>query len=182
MIRGLAALLIAGLALLPAAAPAQPPLDPAALELARVLLSRDETLYGDADLTRFQARIENLLLAQEGACNAFQPACRAAATLVAREHAPAYRLAERARTERITAYLLADTLRPEEMVRIAQYLRGDEGRRLLDALALLREPDRTERRRRELERSLARASPDALGSARASFRQRTRNLARPAPR
>jgi hypothetical protein len=181
MIRRLALLLVAGFAL-PRAALAQPALDPAALDLARVLLSRDETLYDDGDLRPFQARIENRLLASEGACNAFVPECRAAATQVAREYAPAYRRLERERTERITAYLLADTLRPDEMVRIGQYLRGDEGRRFLDALALLREPERTEQRRRELERSLARTGGDTLAAARASFRQRTRNLARPAPR
>ena len=170
------------LALPLSAAPAQPAPDPAALDLARVLMARDESLYDDADVSRFQARVENSLLASPGACNAFVPACRSAAAEVAREFAPAVRRAERARSERITAFLLADSLRPEEMARIAHYVRSDEGGRFLAALALLRQPDRTERRRRELERSLARTDPDALAEARARFRRATRNLPGPPPR
>jgi hypothetical protein len=171
-----------GLALPVTAAMAQPPApDPAALDLARLLMARDETLYDDSDLNRFQARIENSLLASEGACNAFVPACRSAATAVAREFAPVVRRAERARSERITAFLLADSLRPDEMVRIAQYVRSDEGGRFLAALALLRQGDRTERRR-ELERSLARTDADWLAAARARFRQNTRNLPGAPPR
>ena len=63
----LAALLLIGLAAMPAPAAAQPPLDPAALDLARVLMQRDPTLYDDADTSRMHARIENLLLAEQGA-------------------------------------------------------------------------------------------------------------------
>lgn len=176
----LALLLAAALPL--SAAPAQPAApDPAALDLARVLMARDESLYADADLGRFQARIENGLLASEGACNSFVPACRSAAAAVAREFAPAVRRSERERTERITALLLADALRPDEMARIAQYARSEEGGRFLAALALLR-PDRSERRRRELERSLDRARGDMLAAARARFRQATRNLPSAPPR
>lgn len=186
MIRRLAIFLIAGAALtMPGAVPAQTApaaLDPAALDLARVLLSRDEGLYGDGDLRRFQARLENSLLASEGACNPFVAECRAAATAVAREFAPAFRQSEREKLERITAYLLADSLRPDEMARSAQYLRTEEGRRFLDALTLLRDSGRTERRRRELETMLGRANSDGLVAARARFRQRTRNLPAPAPR
>ena len=68
------------------------------------------------------------------------------------------------------------------MARLAQYLRTDEGGRLLATLALLRDPERTERRRRELERGLERTTPDAMIAARAQFRQLTRNLPREAPR
>jgi len=184
MIRRLAFLFIAGIALPLSSASAQrpPPLDPAALDLARVLLSRDEGLYGDGDLRRFQARLENSLLASDGACNPFVAECRAAATVVAREFAPAYRQSEREKLERITAYLLADSLRPDEMARSAQYLRTEEGRRFLDAVTLLRDSGRTERRRRELETMLGRANTDGLAAARARFRQRTRNLPAPAPR
>jgi hypothetical protein len=177
----LAAFLLMGL--LPAPAAAQPPLDPAALDLARVLMQRDPTLYDDADTTRIQARIENLLLAEQGACNAFVPACRAAATAAARQYAPAFRQEERARRERITGYLLADMLRPEEMARFAQYLRGEEGGRLLAALAMLRrDDDRVQRRRRELERMLEQTTPGAMADARAEFRRRSRNLPGAPPR
>lgn len=171
----------AALPLAPLAAQQGAP-DPAALELARLLMSRDETLYADSDTSRIQARIENQLLAMDGACNPFQSACRGAATQVAQQFAPAYRQSERARLEQITAFLIADNLRPEEMARLAQYLRTDEGSRLLATLALLRDPERTERRRRELERSIERTTPDAIVAARARFRQLTRNLPREAPR
>ena len=181
MRRHFAALLLAGLLAAPAAA--QPPLDPAALELARVLMQRDQSLYDDADTARLQARIENLLLAEPGACNAFVPACRGAATEAARQFAPAFRQEERARRERITAYLLADQLQPAEMARFAQYLSGEEGGRLLAAVAMLRQDDeRVQRRRRELERMLERTMPGAMADARADFRRRSRNIPRAAPR
>ena len=179
----LAALLAMGLLAMPDGVAAQPPLDPAALELARVLMQRDETLYDDADLSRIQSRIENLLLSEQGACNAFVPACRAAATAAAQQYLPAFRQSERDRRERITAYLLSDALRPAEMARFAQYLRGEEGGRLLGALAMLRrDDDRVQRRRRELERMLERTTPGAIADARAEFRRRSRNIPRAAPR
>lgn len=182
MRKHVATMLLAGL-LGAAPAAAQPPLDPAALELARVLMTRDQTLYDDADSSRIQARIENLLLAEEGACNAFVAACRAAATAAAQRFAPAFRQSERERRERITAYLLADMLRPPEMARFAQFLRGEEGARLLAAIAMLRQDDdRVRRRRRELERMLERSMPGAMAEARAEFRRLSRNIPRAAPR
>jgi len=181
MIRFFAMLVAAALPLTPLAAQNAAP-DPAALELARLLMTRDETLYNDSDTSRIQARIENQLLASEGACNAFNSQCRGAATQVALQYAPAYRQAERVRRELVTAYLISDNLRPEEMTRIAQYLRSDEGNRLLTTLALLRDPERTERRRREIERSIERTTPDAMAAARIQFRRLTRNLPREAPR
>ncbi|HTU12538.1 MAG TPA: hypothetical protein VMG08_16730 [Allosphingosinicella sp.] len=177
----LAATLLLGATAVPAAA--QPPLDPAALDLARVLMQRDESLYDDADSSRIQSRIENLLLAEPGACNAFVPACRAAATGAAQLHAPSFRQAERARREQVTAYLLADRLQPAEMARFATYLRGEEGGRLLAALASLRQDDaQVQRRRREIERMLERSTPGALAEARAEFRRRSRNLPAAPPR
>jgi hypothetical protein len=182
MRKHLAALLLTGL-LAAAPAAAQPPLDPSALELARVLMQRDPSLYDDADTSRIQARIENLLLAEQGACNAFVAACRAAATAAAQQFAPAFRTEERGRRERITAYLLADMLRPEEMRRFASFLRSEEGGRLLAAVAMLRQDDgRIQRRRRELERMLEQTMPGAMADARADFRRRSRNVPRAAPR
>jgi hypothetical protein len=177
-------LLLTGIfAAAPVPAAAQPPLDPAALELARVLMARDPSLYDDADTSRIQSRIENLLLAEPGACNAFVPACRAAATEAARQYAPAFRQEDRARRERITAYLLSDTLRPDEMRRFAQYLGSEEGGRLFTVIAMLRQDDdRVQRRRRELERMLERTTPGAMADARADFRRRSRNIPRAAPR
>ena len=179
----LSALLFAGTLAIALPAEAQPPLDPAALDLARVLMQRDPTLYDDADSSRIQSRIENLLLAEQGACNAFVPACRAAATAAAEQYAPAFRQEERLRRERITAYLLSDMLRPAEMTRFAQYIRSEEGSRLLAAVAMLRQDDdRVQRRRREIERMLERTMPGAMADARAEFRRRSRNIPRAAPR
>lgn len=179
----LAALLLTGMLAAPVPAVAQPPLDPAALELARVLMMRDPSLYDDADTNRIQSRIENLLLAEPGACNAFVPACRGAATEAARQFAPQFRQEDRGRRERIMAYLLADQLQPAEMARFAQYLRSDEGGRLFATIALLRRDDeRVQRRRRELERMLERSTPGAMAAARAEFRRRSRNIPRAAPR
>lgn len=164
----------------PAAAQRAP--DPAALDLARILMTRDESLYGDADESGPRSQIREALLASPGACNQYLNECQAAAAAVAREFAPGFRQAERTRAEQITAFLLADALRPEEMARIAQYLRGQDGGRMLEALALLRRPDRTERRRRELERAIPRSGLGSLDAAIARFRQLTRNVPRAAPR
>lgn len=179
------AVFLAGLTMILPAAHAQPPAppsNPAALDLARLLMSRDPTLYDDADLGRFRVRLEAALLASEGACNPFISACQAAAAAVAGEYAPALRQTQRERSERLTADELAGTLRPEEMTHIAAWLRGDEGRRFLDAWASLRDPDRAARRRRALQGDPAQTAPAIFNPARAMFRQRTRNLPQPAPR
>ena len=176
----LAALLLFGCIAAPAAA--QPALDPAALDLARVLMERDATLYRDTDLGSVRGRIEQILLGEPGACNPQLADCRMAAQSAVDRHAAAFQQEERARQERINAYLLADTLRPEEMARFAQYLRSSEGQRLVLALGLLRDNDRTGRRRRELEREMARTVPAALAQARAEFRRLSRNIPVAAPR
>lgn len=175
------ALALAACALPLAAAAAQPPaLDPAALELARFLMARDPAMYHDADIGRFQLRLQQALLAQN-ICDPTNSECQSQATLVAREFAPAYRSAERLRSEQAAAYQLAEALRPEELRRILQYVRGDEGTHLLDALALLRDQDRLERRRRALGRLPGAGAGDPLAEAGARFRQAARNLPAPAP-
>jgi hypothetical protein len=177
-----AALLIAALLpLAPLAAQTAAP-DPAALDLARLLLSRDETLYGEIDTGDLEADIANRLLAPGDVCDTRQTECQSAAHEAARQFAPTFRQSERARREQITAYLISDNLRPDELARVSQYLRGDEGGRLLNMLAMLRDPDRTRARRRELERQLERTMPDVLGAARARFRRLTRDMPQPAPR
>ena len=81
-----------------------------------------------------------------------------------------------------TAAELSASLRPEEMTRIAAWLRSAEGGRFLDAWASLRDPESAARRRRALQSDPARTAPTVFNPARASFRQRTRNLPQPAPR
>lgn len=181
MIGRLTALVAAGLATAPALAQRAPPLDPAALDLARLLLERDETIRGEEDLGSIRARIAEELLASN-ACDPGVLDCRNLASEVAREFAAGYRESERTRHERITAYLIADRLQPAQMVHVAQYLRSGEGVALLETLAMLREPERTERRRREIERTLERTVPRASVAALAQFRERSRYLPRARPR
>jgi len=178
----LAALLLIAAAAAPVRAAAQPPLDPAALDLARVLMSQDRSLDADADLPSVRGRIENILLREPGACNPSLSDCRLAAASAVERFAPAFQQEERARQVRINAYLLADSLRPEEMARFAAFLRSEEGTRLVMALGLLRDNDRTGRRRRELERMMERTTPAALAQARAEFRRQSRNIPAAPPR
>ena len=185
MIARLATLLIAGALILPAAS-AQPPSaapDPAALDLARLLMSRDQSLYDDADLGRFRSRLTNALLASEGSCNPSTSECQAAAAEIAAQYAPALRRTARERSERLTAWLLADSLRADEMARMVLYLRGEEGGHFLDALG---GAPRARRRPAAPPRAAAQPGPEALRirsiAARALFRQRSRNLPQPAPR
>lgn len=180
MIARLATFLIALTLIVPAAS-AQAP-DPAALDLARLLMSRDESLYDDADLTRFRGRIEAALLASEGSCNPSLTECQAAAREVAAQYAPALRQNHRERSERLTAATLAATIRPEEMARIAAWLRSDEGGHFLAAWAALRDPDLARQRRRALQGDLSRSAPAIFNPARALFGQRIRNIPQPAPR
>lgn len=181
MKRYFAAFLLFGVTAAPAAA--QPAPDPAALELARVLMAQDASLYGDNDLGSVRGRVEQMLLAEPGACNPNLSDCRMAAQAAVEQFGPAFLQEERARQERINALLLADTLRPEEMAHFAQYLRSPEGARLTLALGLLRDNDRTGRRRRELERTMARTTPPAaIAQARAAFRRMTRNIPTAPPR
>jgi hypothetical protein len=184
MIARLATALIAGALLLPAAsAQAQPTAPgPAALDLARLLMSRDQSLYDDADLARFRSRLESALLGSEGSCSQTNTDCQAAAAAVALQYAPALRQIYRERSERLIAETLAARLRPEELVHVAAWVRGEEGSRFLDAWASLHDPEAAQRRRRELQRDLVQTSPSIFNPARALFRQRTRNLPQPAPR
>jgi len=68
------------------------------------------------------------------------------------------------------------------MAHFAQYLRSPEGARLTLALGLLRDNDRTGRRRRELERMIARTVPASIAQARAEFRRLSRNVPVAPPR
>ena len=183
MIARFALLLIAGALLLPPALAQRPSaaVDPAALDLARLLMSRDDRLYDDADLGRFRVRIETALLASEGSCDPANNECQGAAAAVAAEYAPALRLRHRDSAERFAADQLATRMQPQEMARIAAWLRSSEGAHFLEAWEALRDP-RAVRRRRELQADIARSAPGIFARARALFRQRTVNLPRAAPR
>lgn len=177
-------LLVAGALLLPSA-PARAQTaspDPAALDLARLLMSRDPSLYDDADPGRFRSRLENGLLGTPGACDPRGSECQAVAAEIAAEYAPALRRDYRDRSERLTAAALVQALRPEEMAHVAAWLRSGEGGHFLDAWAALRGADQARQRRRLLEGDLAQTAPAIFNPARASFRQRSRNLPQAAPR
>jgi hypothetical protein len=160
------------------AAVAQPAPDAAALDLARLIMARDPSLYDDADPVHMQQRVERILLETSNACDPFNAECQAAAIPIARQYGAAYREAEHERAERVTALMLADSLRPADMARVAAFLRSEEGGHFLDAWALLRDPERSARRRRALDRQLAGTTPDVLGPARAAFRDSTRTMPR----
>ena len=179
-----AALAFALTLLLPAAAAAQtapPPRE--AVTLARLLMTGEETIQDDEAVARIRTRIQNDLLSERGACNPSTPGCIGEARRAAQQFAPVFMRAELARREQINAWLLADTLTPEEMARFAQFLGNADGQKLLAAMIRLRQPDGNDRRRRELERAVAvSAVPGAMAQARAQFRQRTRDMPAAAPR
>jgi hypothetical protein len=181
MFARLVPLLIAGALVLPAASAQTPPAvsDPA-LDLARLLMSRDPTLYDDADLGRFRVRLANALLGSEGSCSPANTDCQGLAGEVAAQFAPALRQTQRDRSERLTAATLARRMNPEEMTHAAAWLRSEEGRHFIDAWGALREPDSV-RERRELSNP-AQSAPAIFNPARALFLQRSRNLPQPAPR
>ena len=182
MIARLVPLLLAGAFAWPAVAqPPAAPADPAALDLARLIMGRDQSLYEDADLGRFRARLANALLGTEGTCNQRLTECQAAADEVAAQFAPALRRVQRARSEQLTAALVARSLRPEEIAHVAAWLRSDEGRRFLELWTALRDPDRASERRLR-SGDLDRLAADVLNPARAMFRQRSRDLPQAAPR
>lgn len=168
--------------LIGSAAGAQPPAasDPT-LDLARLLMQGDETLYGDADGDRLVGQLREALLATPGGCNPFLADCRAAAEAVARRYAPAFRTAERARAEAIMARWIAARMNGVEAARVGALLRSADGDRLLALLGALRAPREIDRRRREL----ARGDVDinrALAEARRAFASDTRDIARAPPR
>jgi hypothetical protein len=182
MIVRLSTVLIAGALIVPAASAQTPSAaaDPAALDLARLLMSRDQSLYDDADLGRFRVRIANALLGTDSTCSPANTDCQALAAEIAAQFAPALRQSQRERSERLTAAMLARRMSPGEMVHVAAWLRSDEGRHFIDAWGSLRDPDSV-RERREL-RDPAQSAPAIMTPARALFRQRSRNLPQPAPR
>jgi len=181
----IARLILIAMVLIVPAASAQPPAaapDPAALELARLLMQRDETLFDDADISRFRIRIEAALLSSEGSCTPSLIDCQAEARNVAEQFAPALRQNHRERTERMIAATLAERLQPAEMTRVTAWLRSDEGGHFLAAWAALRDPDAIQQRRRALQDDLARNVPAIFNPAHALFLQRSRNLPHAAPR
>ena len=90
------------------AAAAQPAPDAAALDLARLIMARDPSLYDDADPVRMQQRVERIILETSNACDPFNAECQAAAIPIARQYGGAYRQAEHERAERVTALMLAE--------------------------------------------------------------------------
>ncbi len=169
-------LLVAG------AANAQPAAPPAtAVDLARLLMQRDETLYGEADGSRHVLRLREALLQSPGACNSALPDCVGAAEVVARRYGDVFRAAERARAELLVAGFIAERMSADEAARLLALLRSAEGERLLALLAALRDPRHMDRRRREAARMGSDVS-GPLAQARAEFRSATRNIPTAPPR
>lgn len=172
----LLALLIGGAA----GAQPSPPSEPT-LDLARLLMQRDETLYDDADGARLVNQLREALLGTPGGCNPFLVDCRTAAEAVARRYGPDFRTAERARAEAIMARWIAARMSAAEAAQVAALLRSADGDRLLALLGALRAPREVERRQRELSRADADLNRP-LAEARAVFRDETRDIPRAPPR
>lgn len=178
----LTAVPLALLAATPGWAQSAPP-PPAAVALSRILMTGEENVQDEDGISRIRTRIQNDLLSEPGACNPRATGCISEARAAAQQFAPVFHRAELARRERINASLLADSLTPEEMNRMVQYLQGQDGQKLLATLLRLRQPERNDRRRRDLEQQIeASPVPGAMAQARAVFRQRTRHLPAAAPR
>lgn len=157
-----------------------PPPEPA-IDLARLLMQRDETLYDDADGTRLITQLREALLATPGGCNPFLADCRAAAETIARRYAADFRAAERARAETIMGRWIAARMSGAEAARVGALLRSEDGDRLLALMGGLRAAREVERRRRELSRSETDINRP-LADARAVFRSETRDIPRAPPR
>jgi hypothetical protein len=164
-----------------AAASAQPPAPEPALELARLLMQRDETLYDDADGGRLVVRLREALLATPNGCNPFLAECRTAAEAIARRYAPAFRTAERARVEAIVARAIAGRMSADEAARMLALLRSSDGERLMGLLGSLHDSQQATQRRRELTSGEGDVS-GPLAEARALFRTETRDMPRAPPR
>jgi hypothetical protein len=161
------------------AQPSAPP--PAALDLARLLMQRDETFYDDADGSRLIVRLREALLQAPGGCNPRMSECSGPADAIARRYAVAFRDAERAQAELIVARFIAERMSGDEAARLAALLRSPDGERLSSLVAALREPRETARRRRELGRNQGTLN-GPLDEARAVFRRETRDAPRAPPR
>jgi hypothetical protein len=186
VIRRLAFAILAGLALpLPSlAAPLTREPAPAALEIARTLFD----LLGprlDPDIARREQRMveqsmeEDLLapLESEPPCDRSTAECRAAARAVAGVYAPEALRLDRERRVLFFAYLLQDSMSPDQLSRVAAHLGTDEGRLFVEAWRTIL-PGTPSPRWREIEAHLVATMPSASLDARALFRRRTAHLPR----
>lgn len=181
--KGLALLLLSIAAFSSAgrAQPLPPDPDPAAVEVARIMIASiphpRARVSGDAEEER---RIEETLLSvltPERPCDRNNEECRAAAQAIARQFAPAASRRGREVRERITAYALMDVLRPDQLGRLAASLRTEEGRLFIEAWNSLWN-GRAPQRQDEIECRARERGPNPDADARALFRQRTAHLPR----
>lgn len=182
--RRLALLLFAGLMASSAASRAQPlppDPDPAAVEVARIMIASIPRprvhVSSDAEEER---RIEESLLsalAPERPCDRNNGECRAAAQAIARQFAPAVTRRDRELGERMMAYALMDALRPDQLGRLAATLRTEDGRLFIQAWNSLW-TGRAPQRQDEIDCRARERLPNPYAEARILFRQRTAHLPR----
>lgn len=182
MMRGLALLLLAGVAASASAGRAQPlpsDPDPAAIEVARIMIASIPRRPVASD-TEAERGIEGALLsvlASEPPCDRNNAECRAAAQAIARQFAPAVSRRDRELRERMMAYALMDSLRPDQLGRLAATLRTEEGRLFIEAWTSLL-TGRAPRRQDEIECRAHERLPNPYAEAHILFRQRTAHLPR----
>ena len=126
-------------------------------------------------------RIANALLGTDSSCSPANTDCQAAAAEIAAQLRRRLRQASASDPNVSPPPRSRAGCGRRRCAHVAARLRSEEGRHFFDAWAALRDPD-SARQRRELQRDPAQTAPAIFNPARALFRQRTRNLPRPAPR
>lgn len=164
------------------AQPLAPDPDPAALEVARLILAATPIAVRPVDVALEERTLEFSLLyvrADYRPCDRANPECQAAARSVAREFAPLMNQGGERLRERILAYQLADRLRPEQLRGMGAFFRTADGRAFVEAWRTLwQAPAPSRERREEIERQAQVGQPSPYRDAVRRFRDLTAHLPR----
>lgn len=163
------------------AQPLPPDPDPAALEVARLILAATPIAIPSADVALEERTLEFSLLyvrPDYRPCDRANPECQAAARSVAREFAPLMNRGGQRLRERILAYQLADRLRPEQLRGMAAFFGSADGRAFVEAWRTLWAAPPSRERREEIERRAHAGQPEPYRDAIRRFRELTAHLPR----
>jgi hypothetical protein len=146
------------------AQPLPPDPDPAALEVARLILAATPFTTRPVDVANEQRMLEFSLLAVRAdyrPCDRANPECLAAARSVSREFGPLMNQGGERLRERILAYTLADRLPPEQLHRMSAFFSTPDGRAFVEAWRTLWQaaPSRERMRQIELQAQVGQPSP-----------------------
>jgi len=178
-------LLLCAASLLPwtaaGAQPLPPDPDPAALEVARLILASTPIVTRPVDVANEERALERTLLhvgLEHRPCDRANPECLAAARSVAREFAPLMNQGGERRRERLLAYQLADRLRPAQLANMAAFFRSADGRAFVEAWRMLWQAGSSRERLEEIERQASVGQPSPWRDAVRRFRELTAHLPR----